>query len=251
VILLGLWLAIDRRSRTIALARVAASRRGRRLILTAIALSVFAVIAEDVVLHEDHELVRKLDKRVSAVARQVTPSVRREANTISRMTGEGLAVAVTLATLGLVARGQPLQAAVLLLGTASAWAVSGLLKVACGVPRPRWDPTILDPSYSFPSGHALVTLVALALIARALGCGRRQVLRSLLLAAAWGMALLAGAARIVVNAHWASDVVAGLAIGAAWLTGVTVVAEAWGAARDTAAFPHRAGITHRSSPEIS
>lgn len=58
---------------------------------------------------------------------------------------------------------------------------------------------------AFPSGHAL-HMGALASAAGALPAGRRQAIRAL----AVGLALT----RIVVLAHWASDVVAGFALGA-------------------------------------
>jgi membrane-associated phospholipid phosphatase len=59
---------------------------------------------------------------------------------------------------------------------------------------------------AFPSGHAL-HMGALASAAGALPAGQRRIVR----AVAVGLSLT----RIVVLAHWASDVIAGFAVGAA------------------------------------
>src|SRR5947208_2717183 len=58
---------------------------------------------------------------------------------------------------------------------------------------------------AFPSGHAL-HMGALASAARALPAGPRRTIRAL----AIGLSLT----RVVILAHWASDVVAGFALGA-------------------------------------
>jgi membrane-associated phospholipid phosphatase len=229
-----IWTVIDHRSRAAAVMRLAWSGRGRRWILIVVALAVFAVVAEDVAFQESDESVLKLDKRVHAIAKQLAPSIRKTAGVVGRLTGEGLAVAVALAILGLAARGHSYRAAVVFMGTISAWALSGILKVAFGVHRPRWNPAMLHPGDGFPSGHALVTLVACILIARALGHDRGPRVRIVFLTCAWAIALLAGGARIVAKAHWTSDVIAGFAVGAAWSTMVTMLSDSWHAARDAA-----------------
>lgn len=65
--------------------------------------------------------------------------------------------------------------------------------------------------HSFPSGHTITIFMAAALGTRL--TGRFAVRTALLLAAA-----LVGVSRVVVGAHWPSDVLAGAGIG--WLAGV-------------------------------
>jgi undecaprenyl-diphosphatase len=58
---------------------------------------------------------------------------------------------------------------------------------------------------AFPSGHALHVGAVAAAVSRELPQARRT---------AWTVALLLGASRVLLLAHWATDVLAGLALGA-------------------------------------
>jgi membrane protein DedA with SNARE-associated domain/membrane-associated phospholipid phosphatase len=72
---------------------------------------------------------------------------------------------------------------------------------------------------SYPSGHAtqaIATWGMLAIVALA-GRSRSPRARVGLLTAAAAVVLLVGASRIYVGAHWLTDVLAGYALGAAWL----------------------------------
>jgi undecaprenyl-diphosphatase len=104
------------------------------------------------------------------------------------------------------------------IGTGAAWLVSGLLKLGFGVVRPR-----SSLGYGFPSGHALVTVVGCGLLlwtlAQLLGLSPRF---SRCCGGAIALGLIAGAARVVLDAHWVSDVIGGVAIGSVWLTLVVV-----------------------------
>lgn len=80
---------------------------------------------------------------------------------------------------------------------------------------------------SFPSGHALLATTAYltlgAMLAQAMTRRRLRVY-----AVAWGVALavLVGVSRIYLGVHWASDVLAGWALGAAWAMACWLV-ERW------------------------
>lgn len=98
-------------------------------------------------------------------------------------------------------------------------------KYAFGRPRPELFP---DVNYwkaampSFPSGHALVStafFLSVYLVASRLSPRRR------LLVAALGVPLVLGigASRLYLQVHYPSDILAGLALGAAWVLGVNAV----------------------------
>jgi undecaprenyl-diphosphatase len=215
----SVWIALAGGTGGTRLARVW-SRRATRLLTALVALALFGAIAEDTLFHERDELVLVVDHHARDAARQLgeLPPIHDLAKLTSRLTGEGLLVLVVAAVITLAARQRRREAWAVAGGTLGAWLASGLLKVAFGIPRPRAHlvPGI-QPHAGFPSGHAFVTLVACGLTAWALGCAAAPRHRVALLVLAALVAAASGASRLVLDAHWLSDVVAGLALGAAWL----------------------------------
>lgn len=92
--------------------------------------------------------------------------------------------------------------------------------------------------WSFPSGHAADAIVAygfLAYLALRLAPPRW---RGPCLTIAATLVVLVGASRVFINAHYASDVLAGLASGTAWLLAcILVVERARAAPQDLASHP--------------
>ncbi len=78
---------------------------------------------------------------------------------------------------------------------------------------------------SFPSGHALLSTVFYltlgVMLERAFG---RRRMKAYILGSAVVIALLVGISRVYLAAHWATDVLAGWAIGAAWAMACWLVA---------------------------
>jgi undecaprenyl-diphosphatase len=76
---------------------------------------------------------------------------------------------------------------------------------------------LVAPSLSFPSGHAGVSAIVFLTLGALLASTRiRSVERSYILCTAALMTLLVGISRIALGVHWAADVLAGWAFGAAW-----------------------------------
>ena len=85
-------------------------------------------------------------------------------------------------------------------------ALEGLLKVAIGRPRPE------GPAFGFPSGHATAAAAyfgAILYLASSLPPGRRRLVRAL----AVSCIILVGLARVILRAHWPSDVLGGITLG--------------------------------------
>lgn len=72
-------------------------------------------------------------------------------------------------------------------------------------------------TYSFPSGHALISSVTyLTLAAVAVRFIDRHKARRFVVACAFSVALLVGVSRVYLGVHWPSDVFAGWCLGGAW-----------------------------------
>jgi undecaprenyl-diphosphatase len=93
-----------------------------------------------------------------------------------------------------------------------------LLKAQFGRSRPGADfAELIAPGMSFPSGHATISAIVFLTIAALIANARtRAGEQTYILAMATLMALLVGLSRIALGVHWATDVVAGWAFGAAW-----------------------------------
>jgi membrane-associated phospholipid phosphatase len=219
-----LWSMLDTWSAAAARVRSAWRRPAlRRVVAGSLVILALTVIAEDVLEAEHDEWVLRLDTIVVRALVDPPVALRRAAVVMSHITGEGLVLVVTGVVVALVLGHRRRDAVILGAAAVGAWAASGLFKVLLLVPRPRaGDVLHLGASYGFPSGHALVTLVTLGTLAW-LFARRRGWRHSALLVASWIIAICAGASRVVLAAHWPSDVAAGLGVGALWLIVLPVV----------------------------
>ena len=90
-------------------------------------------------------------------------------------------------------------------------AAEGLLKIAIGRARPE------SGAFGFPSGHATAAAAffgAVLYLAGSLPPARRRVVRALAVVCI----VLVGCARIILRAHWPSDVLGGITLGLALAT---------------------------------
>ena len=137
-----------------------------------------------------------------------------------------------------------------LVGLTGSVILDQLLKQLFARPRPVFErPLILETSYSFPSGHAMVSLVAYGVLAYfamlALGTWRARV--AVVLGTAL-LVLLIGFSRLYLGVHYFSDVVAGFAAGGVWLSALVIGTETLRRAKPRGAEPHGNGGPRRTSP---
>lgn len=142
--------------------------------------------------------------------------------------------AVVVAAIALVAAtllwqvGRRAYAALVAAGAGGAWVLAAVLKELFGRPRPaliEWRVHDVT-SWSFPSGHATLSMAlaaVLAYVVHRLAGGWRAGAAALLAGSA--VVLLVGLSRVYLGVHYPSDVAAGYAVGFAWATACALGAE--------------------------
>jgi undecaprenyl-diphosphatase len=113
-----------------------------------------------------------------------------------------------------------------LLTTAVAGAVGLYNIVKVAVERSRPPSTVWIGDYSgtaFPSGHATQAVAFYGMLAIVLSANRTPSVRVIVWMGAAATALVVGASRLYLGAHWLTDDLAGYALGAAWIAFVTAV----------------------------
>jgi undecaprenyl-diphosphatase len=88
--------------------------------------------------------------------------------------------------------------------------------------RPAFNPAAATLGPSFPSGHSATAAAFYAGAALLLGRQRLRATRAVLAALAAAIALAVAGSRVLLDVHWLSDVIAGLALGWAWLAACSI-----------------------------
>lgn len=120
-------------------------------------------------------------------------------------------------------------ALLVLVGAGGGVAISQGLKQLFGRERPDLVYRAVEASNpSYPSGHAMLSAVVfLTLGALAARFSDRRRIKALALGAGVLLSVLVGLSRIYLGVHWASDVLGGWSLGAAWAMACWMAAWAW------------------------
>lgn len=155
-----------------------------------------------------------------AAARDRTPALTAVAEVLN--VAGGLVALGTLAATAaavLLWRGRHVEAALM----AVAPAVSGLtdlgFKLGYARPRPPESGQLVEVTgFSLPSGHTLDATIILGTLALVLVTAlRRRAARALVVAVTVVAVAVAGAARVYLGVHWATDVLTGWLLGGVWI----------------------------------
>lgn len=92
-------------------------------------------------------------------------------------------------------------------------AINNLIKVAVGRERPDVARLVHASGFSFPSGHTAASAATYAAVALLLGRRRSRRTRALLAGLAGGITIAVATSRVLLGAHWLTDVIAGAAVG--------------------------------------
>src|SRR6478609_10948338 len=113
--------------------------------------------------------------------------------------------------------------------------------------RPAFNPAAASLGPSFPSGHSATAAAFFATAALLLGRWRKRPARAVLAGLAVGVAVAVAASRVLLDVHWLSDVMAGLALGWAWFAVCAIAFGGrilrFGVAAETAARAAKGGAT--------
>ncbi|MEU4688288.1 phosphatase PAP2 family protein [Actinoplanes sp. NPDC023714] len=148
---------------------------------------------------------------------------------ISSAGGRGFMIPlVALLVLLLIIRKQPRPALYMVVAGAGALILDPSLKALIGRLRPVVEvPVAQAPGNSFPSGHALGSMVVYGMIVLVFLPAVRRRWRPVLIGAAAVLVAAIGFTRIALGVHFLSDVLGGWLLGIAWIGVTAYVFQLW------------------------
>jgi membrane-associated phospholipid phosphatase len=168
-----------------------------------------------------------LDRWVAAsLHAQVTPAAAAVMHVVTQLGSTAVLVLVTaLAAVVLLRLGRRGDAAFVVVALAGAEALTWSLKAVFQRERPSFaDPVATASSFSYPSGHALISLAVYGGLAYLLlGSLRSARARNLCLGFAALVVAAIGFSRLYLGVHYLSDVLAGYAFAFAWLVALVAI----------------------------
>jgi membrane-associated phospholipid phosphatase len=187
------------------------------LVLLTASAWVFGSLAEDVVEGDTHVDTRLADW----LHEHATPGWTDFFERVTWLGNLPVLLTVTVVAVAVLAwKRETLELQLLLLAAVGAEILTVGLKLGFHRERPFYaDPLARESTYSFPSGHATVSLAVYGtlafIIARHLS---NRTARIAVLVAAAVLVLLIGFSRLYLGVHFLTDVIAGFALGLAWVT---------------------------------
>jgi undecaprenyl-diphosphatase len=192
------------------------------LLLTLAALWVFIAIMRGV--HEEYSGLQQLDLHVAKEMEFHADGHPALLHTLRAVTVAGGVPAIVLLTVAgfvvLLVRKRFVLATVWVLAAGGGGLFDLIIKQAIGRERPiNPDAVVTETNGSFPSGHAMGSVVGYGMLGYLLVLHqRRRRLRLVIIAGLTALVLLIGLSRVYLRAHYFSDVLGGFCIGTVWLT---------------------------------
>jgi undecaprenyl-diphosphatase len=192
--------------------------------LAVVSLLFFAWLSEEML----EQGTQHFDERVRLVLHQLaSPALTWAMRIITNLGDWRLVLSGTLLLLFIFwYRGARAYLRLLLVTMIGAGILDGVLKLAFHRPRPTPFFAAKPDTYSFPSGHALISLCFYGLIAGMLSLRwQKHWQRTAIWTTAVLIVGLIGFSRIYLGVHWPSDVIAGYAAALMWMGAVRLLAK--------------------------
>ncbi|MGW0496020.1 phosphatase PAP2 family protein [Streptomyces sp. NPDC003007] len=139
-----------------------------------------------------------------------------------------LAWVTSVGVVWLLLRRQVRAALYMAVAAVGAWILISVVKTLVGRLRPVVDEPLVTPSgLSFPSGHALSSLVSYGVLLLVFLPAMNRTARRFSAVVAVVIVVLVGFTRMALGVHYLSDVVAGWLLGAVWLAVTAVAFRHW------------------------
>ena len=123
--------------------------------------------------------------------------------------------------------GERSQATVLIIAAAGATALNIVLKHLFGRSRPMlWERVVDVGQYSFPSGHAMISMVTFGMIGYLLSTKFPQW-RGRIFGLTLALVMGIGLSRLYLGVHWPTDIIGGYAAGMVWLLTCIFSLQVW------------------------
>ncbi len=193
-----------------------------RPLLATAAILIFALLATmpAAVVDVDQQLADLMRSRAPQWLLQAAFAITQLGNFAT------LAGIVVVVALGLAIRRHGFELILWLAITVGTGLLNRTLKLAFARVRPLHEHgLVIEPAYSFPSGHASGSLAVYGLLSLLLLPHLAPGARRPLLLGTGALVLLIGASRVILHVHFLSDVIAGYALAGALLLIGTAISE--------------------------
>ncbi len=195
------------------------------LLLAAFALWVFAQIAEEVLEAESYAFDTKILLTIRGWRSPLLDIAMLGITTI----GDPLVLLIICSILGiwLSRRNQRSETTTLAIAAVGAIGLNVLLKQLFSRDRPAlWERVVDVGQYSFPSGHAMVSMVIYGFIGYIFATRYRRQ-RGWIISLTILLIIAIGFSRMYLGVHWPTDIIAGYAAGLVWLIACMYSSKIW------------------------
>jgi len=187
-------------------------------ILAILAILLFGNLAEDLL---SHELTVFDSSFTTLIGEFSTPAITRIMKCITVFGSLRILIPVAIAAIFMLYKKKKpyWDSLLVVMALSGGWLLSELLKSIFHRPRPELTGLVEVSGYSFPSGHAMVSVAFYGFLAYLLWFNlHHSKLRFPATFAIVILIVLIGISRIYLGVHYPSDVLAGFAAGGFWLT---------------------------------